>query len=98
MIIPLPHLITHFARPKFTVKINKYFRDKIGRQILDAKIRNKYHKNKRLWQQVKNITNTLTKEIGLIIKTVLYGKTKLIIKNEEAKWSNAHKEKLDRLQ
>ena len=47
-------LIPHFARPKFAVKINKYLRDKIGRQILDAEIRNKHRKKKTLLQQVKN--------------------------------------------
>ena len=40
---------------------------------------------------------TLNK-IGLIAKVVLYRKIKLIIKKEEAKWSNTHKKKLDRFQ
>ena len=39
-------LIPHFARLTFAVKINKYLRDEIGRQMLDAKIRNKYRKQK----------------------------------------------------
>ena len=34
----------------------------------------------------------------MITKLVLYGKVKLIIKKEEAKFSNTHKKKLDRLQ
>ena len=89
-------LIPHFARPKFAVKINKYLRDKIGRQILDAEIRNKHRKKKRLLQQVKNNADSL--KIGLITKLVLYRKIKLIIKKEETKWSNTHKKKLDRLQ
>ena len=55
---------------KFAVKINKYLRDKIGRQILDAEIRNKHRKKKRLLQQVKNNTDSL--KIGLITKLVLY--------------------------
>ena len=63
-------LIPHFARPKFAVKINKYLRDKIGRQILDAEIRNKHRKKKRLLQQVKNNTDSL--KIGLITKLVFY--------------------------
>ena len=37
-------LIAHFARLKFAVKINKYLGDKIGREILDAEIRNKQKK------------------------------------------------------
>ena len=45
-----------FARTKFAVKINKYLCDKIGRQKLDAEIRNKHCKKKRLLQQVKNNT------------------------------------------
>ena len=70
--------------------------DKIGRQILDAEIRNKHCKKKTLLQQVKN--NIATLKIGLITKLVLYQKIKLIIKKEETKWSNTHKKKLDRLQ
>ena len=73
----------HFARPKFAVKINKYVRDKIGRQIIDAEIRNKHRKRKRLLQQVKNSTDSL--KIGLVTKLVLYRKIKLIIKKEETK-------------
>ena len=78
------------------MKISKYLRDKIGRQILDVEIRNKYRKKKWLLQQVKNNTGSL--KIGLITKLVLYGKVKLIIKKEEVKFSNTHKKKLDRLQ
>ena len=89
-------LIPHFPRPKFAVKINKYFCDKIGRQILDVEIRNKYRRKKRLLQQVKNNTDSL--KIGLITKLVPYRKVKLIIEKEEAKSSNTHKKKLDRLQ
>ena len=48
----------HFARTKFAVKINKYLCDKIGRQKLDAEIRNKHCKKKRLLQQVKNNTGS----------------------------------------
>ena len=69
--------------------------DKIGRQILDAEIRNKNRKKKTLLQQVKNNIDSL--KIGLITKLVLYRKIKLIIKKEEKKWSNTHKKKLDRL-
>ena len=68
---------------------------KIGRQILDAEIRNKHRKKKTLLQQVKNTIDSL--KIGLITKLVLYRKIKLIIKKEEKKWSNTHKKKLDRL-
>ena len=73
-------------------------RDKIGAQILDAEIRNKHRKNKRLLQQVKNNTDSLTNKIGLITKMVLHRKIKLITKKEETKWSDTHKKKLDRLQ
>ena len=69
---------------------------KIGRQILDAEIRNKHRKKKTLLQQVKNTIDSL--KIGLITKLVLYRKIKLIIKKEETEWSNTHKKKLDRLQ
>ena len=72
-----------FARTKFAVKINKYLCDKIGRQKLDAEIRNKHCKKKRLLQQVKNNTDSLPNKIGFITKLVLYRKTKLIIKKEE---------------
>ena len=65
------------------MKINKYVGDKIGRQIIDAEIRNKHRKRKRLLQQVKNGTDGL--KIGLITKLVLYRKIKLIIKKEETK-------------
>ena len=91
-------LIPHFARPKSAVKINKYLRDKIGRQILDADIRNKHRKKKRSLQQVKHNTDNLTNKIGFITKLVLYQKIKVIIKKEETTWSNTHKKKLDRLQ
>ena len=89
-------LMPHFARPKFAAKMNKYLRDKIGRQILDAEIRNKHRKEKTLLEQVKNNIDSL--KIGLITKFVLYRNIKLIIKKEETKWSNTHKKKLDRLQ
>ena len=52
-------LIPHFARLIFAVKINKYLRDEIGRQMLDAKIRNKYRKKKWLLQQFKNNTDSI---------------------------------------
>ena len=79
--------VPHFARTKFAVKINKYLCDKIGRQKLDADIRNKHRKKKRLLQQAENNTGSLPNKIGFITKLVLYRKTKLIIKKEEAKWS-----------
>ena len=91
-------LIPHFARPKSAVKINKYLRDKIGRQILDADIRNKHRIKKRSLQQVKHNTDNLTNKIGFITKLVLYQKIKVIMKKEETTWSNTHKKKLDRLQ
>ena len=91
-------LIPHFARPKLAAKINKYLRDKIRRQILDAEIRNKHRKKKGLLLQVKNNTDSLTNKITFITKLVLYRKIKLIIMKEETKWSNTHKRKLDRLQ
>ena len=76
-------LIPHFARPKCAVKINKYLRDKVGRQILDAEIRNKHCKKKTLLQQVKN--NIASLKIGLITKLSLYRQINLIIKKEETK-------------
>ena len=45
---------------------------KIGCQILDAEIRNRHRKKKKLLQQVKNNTDSLTNKIGLITKIVLY--------------------------
>ena len=65
-------LIPHFARLIFAVKINKYLRDEIGRQMLDAKIRNKYRKKKWLLQQFKNNTDSI--KIFLITILVLYQK------------------------
>ena len=89
-------LIPHFARPKFAFKIKKYLRDQIRRQILEAAIRNKQSKKKRLLQQDKNNIDSL--KIILITKLVLYQKIKVIISKEETKWSNTHKKKFGRLQ
>ena len=70
--------------------------DEIGRQILEAEIRNKHCKKKRLLQQVGNDADNLTNKIEFITTLVFYQKTKLIIKKEETKWSNTLT-KLDRL-
>ena len=59
------------------------------------KLENKHCKKKRLLQ-VKNNTDSLTNKIEFSTKLVLYQKTKLIIKEEETKWSNTLT-KLDRL-
>ena len=67
-------LIPHFARPKFAVKINEYFCDKIGCQILDVEIRNKHWKKKRLLEQVKKNTNSKN-WIDCKISTLLKNKT-----------------------
>ena len=63
--------IPRFARLTFAVKINKYLLDEIGRQILEAEIRNKHCKKKRLSQQVKNNTDSLTNKIEFVTKLVL---------------------------
>ena len=89
-------LIPHFARPKIAFKIKKYLRDQIRRQILEAAIRNKQSKKKRLLQKIENNIDSL--KIILITKLVLYRKIKVIINKEERKWSNTHKKKLGRLQ
>ena len=74
---------SHFAKQKLAVEINKYLRNKIGHQILDAEVRNKHRKKERLLQQVKNNTDSLTNKVGLIAKIAFYRKSKLIIKKKK---------------
>ena len=57
-------LIPLFTRPKFSIKISYYLRNKIEHQILEAAIKNKYRKKQtRPWQLEEDI-NCLANKIG----------------------------------
>ena len=78
-------LISHLARLKFSVEINKYLGEKIAHQILDTEIRYNHREKKKLLQKFKTNTNSLRNTIELIIEIFLHRQIKLIIKKQEEK-------------
>ena len=84
-----------FARPKFSIRISYYSRNKIGREILEAEIKNKYRKKPTLKWQLKENSESLAKNIGFICKIVLYQKIKNAIATQKSRWNKAHYEKIE---
>ena len=72
-------------------------RNKIGRQILEAEIKNKHRKKRTLKRQLKENSECLPNQIGFICKIVLYQKIKNVIANQKARWSKTHYDKIERL-
>ena len=73
------NLTPFFARPKFSIRISYHLRNKIGRQILEAEIKNKHRKKRTLKRQLKRQENSecLANKIGFICKIALYQKLKM---------------------
>ena len=46
------NLIPIFTRPKFAIKVNKYSRNKVSRQVLDDEIRNQHVRKTKLTRQL----------------------------------------------
>ena len=77
-------LIPLFARLKFLIKISYYLCKKIGREILEAEIKNKYWKKRTLKQQLKENIDCLANKIGFICRLVFYYKIKDVIKHTKS--------------
>ena len=86
-----------FARPKFSIRISYYLRNKTGRQILEAEIKNKYRKKRTLKRQLKENSECLPNKIGFICIIVLYQKIKNVIATQKTRWNKTHYEKIERL-
>ena len=65
-----------FGRAKFSIRISYYLRNKIGRQILEAGIKNKSRQKRTLKWQLKESSECLANKIGFICKIVLIRKLK----------------------
>ena len=91
------NLTPFFARPKFSIRISYHLRNKIGRQILEAEIKNKHRKKRTLKRQLKENSECLPNQIGFICKIVLYQKIKNVIANQKTRWSKKHYDKIERL-
>ena len=91
------NLTPTLARPRFAVKISSYLRDKISRQILESKIKNKHRKRKQLIRQLKENNETLTTRVGFIYNTALYIKINKVIKKEKLKWEKVDNRKIEHL-
>ena len=50
-----------FTKPKFTIRVSNYLRNKISRQILETKIQNQHVKEKKLTWQLKGSFNHIKK-------------------------------------
>ena len=79
------------------VRISYYLRNKIGRQVLEAEIKNKHRKKRALKRQLKENSECLANKIGFICKIVLYQKIKSVITNQKTRWSKTHYGKIERL-
>ena len=77
-------------------RISYYLRNKIGRQILEAEIKNKYRKKRTLKRQLKENSECLANKIGFLCKIVLYQKIKNAIATLKTRWNKTH-EKIERL-
>ena len=86
-----------FARPKFSIRISYYLRNKIGRQILETEINNKYRKKRTLRRQLKENSECLANKIGFICKIILYQKIKNATANQKTRWNKTLYEKINRL-
>ena len=76
-----------FARPKFSIRISYYLRNKTGRQILEAEIKNKHRKKRTLKRQLKENSECLANKIGFICIIVLYQKIKNVIATQKTRWN-----------
>ena len=81
---------------QFSIRISYYLRNKIGRQILEAEIKNKHRKKRTLKRQIKENSECLANKTGFICKIVLYQKIKNVIANQKTRWSKKH-DKIERL-
>ena len=91
------NLTPFFARPKFSIRISYHLRNKIGRQILEAEIKNKHRKKRTLKRQLKENSECLANKIGFIYKIVLYQKIRNVITDQKTIWSKIHYDKIKRL-
>ena len=91
------NLTPFFARPKFSIRISYYIRNKTGRQILETEINNKHRKKRTLKVQPKENSERLANKIGFICKIVPYQKIKSVIANQKSRWSKTHYDKTKKL-
>ena len=82
---------------KLSIRISCYLRNKIGRQILKAEIKNKHRKKRTLKRQIKENSECLANKTGFICKIVLYQKIKNVIAYQKTRWSKKHYDKIERL-
>ena len=77
------NLLPAFTKPKFTIEINNYLRNKTLRQILKAELKNENIK-KKLIQQLKENIIKISNNIGFAWKIVLYNKIRTLYQKKKS--------------
>ena len=76
------NLLPAFTKPKFTIKINSYLRNKTLRQILKRELKNE-HIKKKLIQPLKENIIKISSNIGFAWKIVPYNKIRTLYQKKK---------------
>ena len=91
------NLTPTFPRTKLAVKVSFQLRNKISRQIIDAKLKNKHRKKKILLNKIKKRQEELKSRVGYVTYVVFYHNINKVISKKRTDWMKTHHKKIENL-
>ena len=91
------NLTPTFAKPRFSIKVSRYTRNRITRTILQQELQNKHKKLKQLKERLDSEIDELKDTVGFITFCTFNKITFKTLSRKRKQWKTTHEKKLSKL-